>query len=101
MIGNKTTMVGTNTWKGHKIHGPICIDNIHRNSSIGDQLTARALALMNDVSTANQIYTIREMVGQAVKRGENPNYRLDRTKLNSWTKEKENLYIARKKEASR
>jgi hypothetical protein len=100
MIGNKTTMVGTNTWKGHKIHGPICIDNIHRNSSIGDQLTARALALMNDVSTANQIYTIRDKVSEAEKRGEDPNYRLDRTKLNSWSKEKENLYIARKKEAS-
>tara|TARA_R100001015_G_C4634866_1_gene202428 strand:+ start:6447 stop:7649 length:1203 start_codon:yes stop_codon:yes gene_type:complete len=89
------------SWKGHALSGSICIDNIHRNSSIGDQLTARALALMNDVSSAKQIYTIRTHVDSAVKRGEDPEYRLDMSKLKSWTREKENLYIARKREASK
>ncbi len=88
-------------WKGHRIIGPICIDNIHKNSSIGDQLTARALALMNDVNSARSIYTIRDYVKQRqVKQLEITNYeetyRLDTTKLNSWTQEKEDKYKANK-----
>ena len=38
--------------------GPICIDNIHSNSSLGDQFASRALALLNDKLTVKLIYTI-------------------------------------------
>lgn len=38
--------------------GPICIDNIHTNSSLGDQFASRALALLNDKTTVKLIYTI-------------------------------------------
>ena len=38
--------------------GPICIDNIHSNSSLGDQFASRALALLNDTLTVKLIYTI-------------------------------------------
>ena len=38
--------------------GPICIDNMTRNSSIGDQFAARALALLNDVNTVKIVNTI-------------------------------------------
>ena len=86
------------TWKGHSLTGPICIDNIHKNSSIGDQLTARALALMNDETSAKSIYTIVDYVKQASERNlVNPdNYRMDMSKLNSWSKQKEQDYAAKK-----
>ncbi len=86
------------TWKGHSLTGPICIDNIHRNSSIGDQLTARALALMNDETSAKSIYTIVDYVKQASERNlVNPdNYRMDMSKLNSWSKQKEQDFAAKK-----
>jgi len=96
MINGKDA--GGKTWKGHSLTGPICIDNIHRNSSIGDQLTARALALMNDKTSAKSIYTIVEYVKQASERNlVNPdNYRMDMSKLNSWSKQKEQDYAAKK-----
>ncbi len=37
----------------------VCIDNIHRNSSVGDQFAARAMFLMNDVASSSQINTMR------------------------------------------
>ena len=40
------------------LKGPICIDNIHSNSSLGDQFASRALALLNDKLTVKLIYTI-------------------------------------------
>ena len=36
----------------------VCVDNIHRNSSLGDQFATRAMTLMNDVSSASRISTI-------------------------------------------
>ena len=36
----------------------VCVDNIHRNSSLGDQFATRAMTLMNDISSANRISTI-------------------------------------------
>ena len=41
-----------------KLKGPICIDNIHINSSIGDQYVARAYALLNDKTTVKMVSTI-------------------------------------------
>jgi len=40
--------------------GPICIDNIHNNSSVGDQFVARAMALLNDSNTVKLVNTISQ-----------------------------------------
>ena len=48
--------VNTYYWDGRKWTGPICIDNLHHNSSIGDQLSSRAMMLMNDKG-AGERYT--------------------------------------------
>ncbi len=37
----------------------VCIDNVHKNSSLGDQFAARAMFLMNDVTSSSQINTMR------------------------------------------
>ena len=39
--------------------GPICIDNLHNNSSNGDQMAARAMLLRNDVIASKLIHTLR------------------------------------------
>jgi hypothetical protein len=41
-------------WKG-----PICIDNMSRGSSLGDQFATRALALINDTHTIEIVNTIK------------------------------------------
>ena len=41
-----------------ELSGPICIDNMTKNSSIGDQFAARALALLNDTFTIKIVNTI-------------------------------------------
>ena len=41
-------------WKG-----PICIDNMAKGSSVGDQFVARALALLNDTMTVALVSTIK------------------------------------------
>jgi len=48
----------TMTSDNNVFKGPICIDNIHSNSSLGDQFASRALALLNDKLTVKLIYTI-------------------------------------------
>ena len=40
------------------LSGPICIDNMTKNSSIGDQFAARALSLLNDKITVSIVNTI-------------------------------------------
>tara|TARA_R100000008_G_scaffold76535_2_gene56448 strand:+ start:333 stop:1607 length:1275 start_codon:yes stop_codon:yes gene_type:complete len=40
------------------LSGPICIDNMSRNSSVGDQFAARALALLNDYLTVTRVNTV-------------------------------------------
>ncbi len=42
--------------------GPICIDNMNTDSSIGDQFAARALALLNDSIVINMVSTIKRYV---------------------------------------
>ena len=44
------------------LHGPICIDNMTRHSSVGDQFCARALALLNDEMTVSMVSTIKRYV---------------------------------------
>ena len=42
-----------------ELAGPICIDNMTKNSSVGDQFAARAFALLNDNLTVNLVSTIK------------------------------------------
>ena len=51
---------------GGDFRGPICIDNIHTNSSTGDQFAARALALLNDKLMLDRVYTIKKYMPSKV-----------------------------------
>ena len=51
------------------LRGPICIDNIHTNSSLGDQYVARALALLNDKTTIELVNTIRRDIPKIILDG--------------------------------
>ena len=60
--------------------GPICIDNIHRNSSKGDQFAARAMALLNDKMTVAMVNTIKSYIPKEILEGKvecriNDNYK--------------------------
>jgi len=54
-------MTGEREGKEHLFYceGPICIDNRESDVSIGDQLAGRALALLNDVHSFNNVSTLR------------------------------------------
>tara|TARA_R100000152_G_C6775219_1_gene203482 strand:+ start:928 stop:2241 length:1314 start_codon:yes stop_codon:yes gene_type:complete len=58
-----------NTFYNGNLRGPICIDNIHDNSSVGDQYAARALALLNDDVTLKLVYTIAKYIPKPVREG--------------------------------
>lgn len=58
-----------NEFLNGQLRGPICIDNIHENSSVGDQYAARALALLNDDITIGLIYTIGRYLPDTIKEG--------------------------------
>lgn len=68
------------------ISNAICIDNMTRHSSIGDQFCARALALMNDTITIQLVNTIKRYITQGHTEGQEDN-RLDFTKLEEYVKE--------------
>ena len=53
--------------------GPICIDNMTRDSPLGDQFAARALALLNDTFTIKIVSTI----GRYLIKKPNSNKRVD------------------------
>jgi len=72
--GPNTTHGDGFTRKDYATRGPVCIDNIHNNSSIGDQIMSRALALMNDKAAVNAIHTLRTNLPPEP-------YRVDRKKL--------------------
>jgi len=55
--------------QGGKFNGSICIDNIHSNSSLGDQYAARALALLNDVVTVKLVNTISKYIPEQALSG--------------------------------
>jgi|14BtaG_2_1085337.scaffolds.fasta_scaffold00358_22 hypothetical protein len=59
-----------NNFDAGLLRGPICIDNIHTNTSLGDQYAARALALLNDNVTIQLVNTIQRYVPTAVLNGE-------------------------------
>tara|TARA_R110000824_G_scaffold378854_1_gene570488 strand:- start:1185 stop:2426 length:1242 start_codon:yes stop_codon:yes gene_type:complete len=46
------------------LDGPICIDNMTKNSSVGDQFAARALALLNDTITVKIVNTIQRYLNE-------------------------------------
>ena len=65
---------------GGQLIGPICIDNIHRNSSKGDQFAARAMALLNDKMTVAMVNTIKSYIPKEILEGKkecriNDNYK--------------------------
>jgi len=77
--GSNTSLDRWDENKGFTRHdyatrGPVCIDNIHNNSSIGDQIMSRALALMNDEAAVNAIHTLRTNLPTEP-------YRVDRKRL--------------------
>ena len=46
------------------LDGPICIDNMTKNSSVGDQFAARALSLLNDKITVEIVNTIKRYLNK-------------------------------------
>jgi len=54
--------VSTYVYQNNTYSGPICIDNINSNSSIGDQIAARALSLLNDNITVSMVSTIKSYI---------------------------------------
>ena len=52
------------------IGGPICIDNLTKKSSIGDQFAARAMALFNDKLTVKLVNTIKRYLDDAHVEGQ-------------------------------
>ena len=45
-----------------ELRGPICIDNMTTNSTLGDQFATRAIAMMNDTITIQRVNTIRRYI---------------------------------------
>ena len=84
------------TYLGHRLDGPICIDNLHNNSSIGDQLSARAMVLMNDKVARSMIYTLKRYITNEEFNGTVDIPRLDKSKLKRWSKQEADEYIAKK-----
>jgi len=85
-------------WHGMKLSGSICIDNVSKGASIGDQLTARALALINEDIAAHHLYTIKPLITEDLRNGVKVMPRLDRSKLNAWSQRKCDEYLHKKKE---
>ena len=79
-----------------KLSGSICIDNVSKGASIGDQLTARALALVNEEIAAHHLYTIKPLITPQLRDGSKVMARLDRSKLNHWSQLKCNEYLHKK-----
>ena len=100
-IGNKVEGSSKSTWHGHDLGSAICIDNVSKGASIGDQLTARALALVNEDVAAKHLYTITPFITQDVKDGNVVYPRLDMSKLNDWSHRSANKYLAKKEEEKR
>ncbi len=94
-IGNPIDGSSKDSWHGHQLSGSICIDNVSKGASIGDQLTARALALVNEEVAARHLYTITPFITEKVRSGELVYPRLDMTKLNDWSHRASNKYLAK------
>ena len=66
-----TYVYSTNVDGEPTYRGPICIDNLGSNSSIGDQYVARALALLNDNIVVEMVSTIKSYLPETEIRDEN------------------------------
>tara|TARA_R110002020_G_scaffold451048_1_gene664871 strand:- start:1737 stop:2906 length:1170 start_codon:yes stop_codon:yes gene_type:complete len=67
------------------LKGPICIDNMTKNSSVGDQFAARALALLNDNITVKIVNTISRYLGDCHTEGQNDcRISFDSFRMNDW-----------------
>ena len=79
---------GTNdrlSYQTGNLRGPICIDNMTKNSSVGDQFAARALALLNDNITVKIVNTISRYLGDYHKDGQTEcRISFDSFRMNDW-----------------
>jgi len=77
--------VSTFVYAGEEIgmRGPICIDNMAKDSSLGDQFATRALALLNDVFTVKIVNTIKHHLTSKNVDGQKE-LRLDWDNLEYW-----------------
>jgi hypothetical protein len=64
------------TFKNGVLNGPICIDNMTRHSSVGDQFAARVYALLNDSMTIQIVSTISRYINEQHYKGQE-NQRID------------------------
>jgi len=73
------------TYQSGILKGPICIDNMTRNSSVGDQFAARALALLNDNITIKIVNTIHRYLSDYHEEGQD-SCRIDfgMFRMNDW-----------------
>ena len=85
-------------WHGMKLSGAICIDNVSNKSSIGDQLVARALALVDERIAAHHLYTIKPFITTALLDGSTVSPRMEISKLKDWTQRASDKYDYDKKQ---
>ncbi len=73
------------TYQHGIIKGPICIDNMTKNSSVGDQFAARALALLNDKITIKIVNTISRYLNDYHEEGQDEcRLNFDRFRMQDW-----------------
>ena len=78
-MSDKNSRRGGLVFEDGVLKGPICIDNMTKHSSVGDQFAARAFALLNDemtvqiVSTINHYLSDNHYAGQTETRLHFPN----------------------------
>jgi len=74
VFSKEVSNTGKRKFQDGYLGGPICIDNMSKNSSVGDQFAARAFALLNDnltvarVNTVNRYLLTTHVVGQTTHR---------------------------------
>ena len=75
----------TNNFLNGTLQGPICIDNIHDNSSVGDQYAARALALLNDKTTVKLVNTIGRYIPKEItEKGKESRFDFENVPNENW-----------------
>ena len=70
VTGYKEIATSTGAVDDVHVSSRICIDNLHNNSSVGDQISARALLLLNDEGAGPLVHTIRHHVQEGALRRE-------------------------------
>tara|TARA_R110000824_G_scaffold372145_2_gene562229 strand:+ start:1356 stop:2543 length:1188 start_codon:yes stop_codon:yes gene_type:complete len=75
---------GQKEFQKGKVLGPICIDNMTKHSSVGDQFAARALALLNDSLTIERVSTIKGYLNRKEHVEGQQKHRFNWDKLEYW-----------------